>query len=191
MVAFVTNAPFERHVSWLFTTPTLGNLSATSNSGTNESDSHVCENEGSLLTWGDRSCTKSPTTMLSVEVPKDRLIGYVLQETKLKLERGHSISDIEQHLRNAATLIGGDQIPITWSEVLNPLHPIAAKCAQNIYYPLHPTAAKCAHTEHTAEGDAPLRARSYNDLSYYLTINPVPRRPCRFIVGVFYREFPR
>ena len=36
----------------------------------------------------------------------------------------------------------------------NPLHPIAAKCARNIYYPLHPTAAKCARTEHTAEGEA-------------------------------------
>ena len=84
----------ERHVSRLFTTPTLGNLSTTSDSGTNEIDSHVCENEGSLLAQDDRSCTKSPTTMLSVQVPKDCLIGHVLQETKLKLERGHSVSDI-------------------------------------------------------------------------------------------------
>ena len=64
-------------------TPTLGNLSATSDSGTNEIDSHVCENEGSLLAQGDHSCTKSPTTTVSVQVPKDRLIGYVLHETKL------------------------------------------------------------------------------------------------------------
>ena len=62
-----------------------------------------------------------------------------------------------------------------------PLCPIVAKCARNIYYPLHPTAAKCAHTEHTAEGDASPRARSYNDLSYYLTLNPVLRGHCRYI----------
>ena len=108
----------ERHVSRLFTTPTPCNFSAVSDSGTNEIDSHVCENEGSLFAQSDCTCTNSPTTMLSVPVPKDRLVAYVLQETKLKLERGHSVSDIEQHLRNAATLVGGNQIPSTWPEVL-------------------------------------------------------------------------
>ena len=42
----------------------------------------------------------------------------MLQETKLKLEWGHSVSDIKQHLRNATTVFGGNQIPITRPEVL-------------------------------------------------------------------------
>ena len=99
----------DHYVNRLFTTPTQHNLST--DSATNEIDSDVCENESSLLAQCDRTCTTSPTIMLSV--PKDRVIAYVLQETKLKLERGHSVSDIEQHLRNAATLVGGNQILIT------------------------------------------------------------------------------
>ena len=47
-------------------------------------NSDMCENESSLLAQCDRTCTTSPTIMLSV--PKDRVIAYVLQETKLKLE---------------------------------------------------------------------------------------------------------
>ena len=56
------------------------NVCTISDSGTNEIDSHVCENEGTLLAQGNRACTNSPTTMLSVQVPKDRLIAYVLEE---------------------------------------------------------------------------------------------------------------
>ena len=46
--------------------------------------SHVCENEGSLFALSGCTCTNNPTTT-SVPVPKDHLISYELQETKLKL----------------------------------------------------------------------------------------------------------
>lgn len=62
--------------------------------------------------------TNSPADAIPIPVPQDWLTMYVLQEAKLKLERGHSISDIEQHLGNASTLVGGNQIPTTWPEVL-------------------------------------------------------------------------
>ena len=41
-----------------------------------------------------------------------------LKEVKIKLERGHSVSDIEDHLSNAAELTGGKQIPTSWPNVL-------------------------------------------------------------------------
>lgn len=41
-----------------------------------------------------------------------------MKELKLKLDRGHSITDIEEHLKNAADLVGGEQIPTSWSSVL-------------------------------------------------------------------------
>lgn len=41
-----------------------------------------------------------------------------MKEMKLKLERGHSVTGIEGHLNNTASLVGGDQIPTTWSGVL-------------------------------------------------------------------------
>ena len=39
-----------------------------------------------------------------------------------------------------------DKVGIVIDDTLNPLHPIAAKCAREISYPLHPIVAKCART---------------------------------------------
>ena len=37
-----------------------------------------------------------------------------MREAKAKLEHGSSVSEIEEHLRNAAALIGGEAIPTKW-----------------------------------------------------------------------------
>ena len=44
-----------------------------------------------------------------------------MKELKLKLDRGHSITDIEEHLKNVVDLVGGEQIPTTWSSVIKML----------------------------------------------------------------------
>ena len=41
-----------------------------------------------------------------------------MSETKAKLQNGLSVSQIEEHLRNAAQLLGADKIPSKWSDVL-------------------------------------------------------------------------
>ena len=100
----------DRHVNQLYT-PTPGN--PINDLGSNEIDFHVFQSEESLT-----DDTNSPADAIPIPVPQDRLTMNVLQEAKLKLERGHSISDIGQHLRNASTLVSGNQIPTTWPEVL-------------------------------------------------------------------------
>lgn len=43
----------------------------------------------------------------ALDVPEERIRRFVMKEVKIKLERGHSVSDIEEHLCNAAELTGG------------------------------------------------------------------------------------
>ena len=52
----------------------------------------------------------SPDLTLS----KSDLTTYVLRETLIKLKRGHSQVEIEEHLQNTAKLIGGKGLPETW-----------------------------------------------------------------------------
>lgn len=54
----------------------------------------------------------------ALDVPEERIRRFVMKEVKIKLERGHSVSDIEEHLSNAAELTGGKQIPTSWPNVL-------------------------------------------------------------------------
>ncbi len=54
-----------------------------------------------------------------VHVPNERIQTYVLKKVKLKLDHGHSISVTEDHLRNTADMIGGNELPTKWSEVLS------------------------------------------------------------------------
>lgn len=54
-----------------------------------------------------------------VQISAKKVLKYVLNEVKLKLEHGHSISVAEDHLRNAADMLGGHQIPTKWTEVLS------------------------------------------------------------------------
>ena len=53
-----------------------------------------------------------------LDIPEARVYEYVMKELKLKLDRGHSVTDIEEHLKNAADLIGGEKIPTAWLNVL-------------------------------------------------------------------------
>ena len=52
------------------------------------------------------------------QIPKERLELYLMNEAFVKLQRGHSESDIEQHLRNTILLLNESSLPCKWSEVL-------------------------------------------------------------------------
>ena len=83
------------------------------------SDPDTVEQDDWLSSSVDNTSTcmpESPSTIL--KIPADKIQEYVMKELKLKLDRGHSVADIEGHLNNAASLVGGDQIPTTWSDVL-------------------------------------------------------------------------
>lgn len=60
----------------------------------------------------------TPPEQIVCHLPNEQVQRYVLNEVKLKLDHGHSISVTEDHLRNTSALIGGCQIPIKWCEVL-------------------------------------------------------------------------
>ena len=79
------------------------------------------EQDDWLASTVDSTCAstcmpESPSTILKTVGGK--IQEYVMKEVKLKLEGGHSVADIEGHLKNTASLVGGDQIPTTWSGVL-------------------------------------------------------------------------
>ena len=81
------------------------------------SDPETVEQDDWLTsTVGDTSTPESSNTIF--KIPADKIQEYVMKELKLKLDRGHSVTDIEGHLNNAASLMGGDQISMTWSDVL-------------------------------------------------------------------------
>ena len=75
-----------------------------------------CLNTDAYCTYDEQPST-SPEQIVC-HLPNEQVQRYILHEVKLKLDHGHSISVTEDHLRNAATLIGGCQIPTKWSEVL-------------------------------------------------------------------------
>ena len=85
------------------------------------SDPVTVEQDDWLASTVDSTCAstcmpESPSTTL--KIPGDKIQEYVMKEVKLKLGSGHSVADIEGHLNNTASLVGGDQIPTTWSGVL-------------------------------------------------------------------------
>lgn len=55
-----------------------------------------------------------------LDIPEAKVYEYVMKESKIKLDCGHSVTDIEKHLKNAAALVG-EQIPTMWSGVLKML----------------------------------------------------------------------
>ena len=75
-----------------------------------------CLNTDAYCTYNEQPST-SPEQIVC-HLPNEQVQRYILNEVKLKLDHGHSISVTEDHLQNAATLIGGCQIPTKWSEVL-------------------------------------------------------------------------
>ena len=75
-----------------------------------------------------------------LDIPEAKVYEYVMKELKLKLDHGHSITDIEEHLKNAADLVG-EQIPTAWSNVLkllkklgytNPYHYKVCACMHHM-----------------------------------------------------------
>ena len=83
---------------------------------TQPSDSVTTEQDVLTQISSDTSMSESADTLL--RVPEEKIREYVLKEVKLKLDRGHSVTDIEDHLKNTASLVGGTQIPTTWTDVL-------------------------------------------------------------------------
>ena len=60
----------------------------------------------------------TPPEHVVCRLPNEQVQSYILNEVKLKLDHGHSISVTEDHLQNTETLLGGCQIPTKWCEVL-------------------------------------------------------------------------
>ena len=60
----------------------------------------------------------APPEQIICHLPNEQVQRYVLNEVKLKLDHGHSISVTEDNLRNTSALIGGCQIPTKWCEIL-------------------------------------------------------------------------
>lgn len=69
----------------------------------------------------------------------DSVVLYVLEELRIKLVRGHSRTDLEEHLQNAAKL--NPQVPTEWSVVLKLLKKLGYKC------PMHYKV--CVQPDHT------------------------------------------
>ena len=74
-------------------------------------------NHDSSLLMDDHSLTIERSNPI-LDIPEAKVYEYVMKELKLKLDQGHSVTDIEEHLKNAADLIGGERIPTAWSNVL-------------------------------------------------------------------------
>lgn len=58
----------------------------------------------------------SSSTMLT-DITEERIVTFTLKELSLKLQYGHSVSEFEHHLQNAADLIGG-KLFTKWAQVL-------------------------------------------------------------------------
>ena len=56
-----------------------------------------------------------------LKVPKHQVNEFIVREVTTKLMRGHSRAAIEEHLANAAKLVGDDVIPLKWCDVLKVL----------------------------------------------------------------------
>ena len=54
----------------------------------------------------------------SVIIGNDQIKIYLMREAQAKLKNGLSVSQIEEHLKNAAQLLGGEKIPSKWCDVL-------------------------------------------------------------------------
>ena len=74
-------------------------------------------NPESPFLMDDHSLTSEHSNPV-LDIPEAKVYEYVMKKLKLKLDRDHSVTDIEEHLKNAADLVGGKQIPTTWSNVL-------------------------------------------------------------------------
>lgn len=66
---------------------------------------------------GDNSLDQSRTDEVYT-LPQECVRHFVLKEVQLKLMHGHSISTAEGHLTNISQLLGGQQVPTKWAEVL-------------------------------------------------------------------------
>ena len=75
-------------------------------------------NSDSILeTFGEDSLEESVIANHYI-LPEERIQQFVLNEVRLKLTHGHSITTAEDHLANASKLLGGQQMPTKWSAVL-------------------------------------------------------------------------
>ena len=79
-----------------------------------EHDDNATSNESACEDFTKRKakCTKT------VSLTQDQIDSFVMKEAKAKLESGLSVPEIEEHLRNAATLLGEDKLPSKWTDVL-------------------------------------------------------------------------
>ena len=70
---------------------------------------------------------RSSDTSLEISVSERQIQKFIFKEVKSKLDHGHSISTTEEHLQNAAELLGSGQIPTKWSAVIRYLKSLGYK----------------------------------------------------------------
>ena len=66
---------------------------------------------------GTRTQDDTSSSMMITDITEERIVTFTLKELSLKLQYGHSVSEFEHHLQNAADLIGG-KLFTKWAEVL-------------------------------------------------------------------------
>lgn len=98
------------------------------------------------------SSTSTSRVVLNASITEEQVYQYIMKETLVKLDRGHSQSEIEAHLRSTNQLLGKEVLPNTWSEVLQIMHRLGYKsprhykvcCASDHSYLLKDSSDSCA-----------------------------------------------
>lgn len=67
------------------------------------------------------------STSFEILVNERQIQKFVLKEVKLKLDHGHSIAATEEHLKNAAELLGSGRTPTKWNAVIHYLKSLGYK----------------------------------------------------------------
>ena len=65
------------------------------------------------------------------ELTEENVTSFIMKEAKAKLQSGLSVQEIEEHLRNAAQLLGDDVIPSKWTDVLKVMENAGYKAPQH------------------------------------------------------------
>ena len=91
-----------------------------------EPSSDLTSTEAQLDDRSIEPCQSSSTTY-DISISVRQIQKFVLKEVKVKLEHGHSIATTEEHLKNAAELLGNGQISTKWSSVIHYLKSLGYK----------------------------------------------------------------
>ncbi len=108
----------------------------------------------------------TPTSSTSGGGLTSEVLHFVLEELRIKLLRGHSKSDLEEHLRNAARL--NPLVPSQWSDVLKLLKELGYECPVH-YKVCTQSDHSCLLKSHKQHPCCPVCIRAWKDcIDYYV-----------------------